>query len=331
MFAVAMAGKGQTGLLPVKRWPTARARELGNQGRPGKENRGSSRARRVWGAQDIEEGRGGLQGGGGGGQAECAASWTEGSVAATSAGASSCGAGVTLSDRSEYIQLHATIERWVAVHRSLRARQGPSASQRAKDPLVPDHIKRKLHRLAALKRKLAQAVCAHASDSAAPPVDGGGAAGRQGEGSRGGCGCATALGNLRTGQKSVLTAVSVTAVEPDGVPEERHQCNSPMHEPTTGARGDSLHPAARRMPPLTGFLTTAAQRLSGRGGQRQAVTVGTAVDRTVDGTAAGVAVAGGTNVGSSSEGDGGSHLRPEAADDRCWICFEGAPILWLAW
>jgi hypothetical protein len=71
-------------------------------------------------------------------------------------------AGVARSEFSEYIRLQADLEKWVTER---KARTDVSATQPANEPSVPNHIKRKLHRLAALRQELVQAACAQAEDT----------------------------------------------------------------------------------------------------------------------------------------------------------------------
>jgi hypothetical protein len=279
MFDAVVGKRLPAGLQPVKEGPTASEREAGGVSSSGAESDavcGEAGVGEGGVAADVEEGRGcgGGGGAGGGGVGESGASCAKGAAITACADAHTCVAGCFAGDaasaRSEYIQLQIDIEQWVGAQREPppRAHKGRSVAQQTKEPVVPDAIKRKLQRFAALKRELAQAACAQAGyhvvtpidsggadaacaqagshatptggsgrlaaggrggDGATSPVHSGGATVRLNDGKRGGYDQAPALGNSGTCRESDSIAADVTAIELHEIPESRNS-NTPTHK-----------------------------------------------------------------------------------------------------
>lgn len=376
----AVVGKGLAGLYAVQEGPGASTGESGGLSASGVASgapfSGRS-AREECVAQDVEEGRSGAGGAGGqdGGRGKGCASWAEGADVTASADAPTCGsgcyAGDVLTDRSEYIQLQADIEQWVGEQRELplgTPKGRPVAQQKAsaKEPAVPEDIKRKLQRFAALKRKLAQAAFAHAGYLADPCLDGNGGADCPADGGRGWAGRPAALAEPGACGESASPSppAPARAVELHGIPECLE--GDAKHQPPADTPGGCPGPASPRE-------AAAARAHAGRAaglppdsqpGLPQAVVVDTyaaaaVIDRAeasagtaaqpsgclpskrvgsldeqsgapATETAAGEPIGEATGLGSSSEGDGDSSDRPEGAEDKCWICYEGGPIPWQA-
>mmetsp|Transcript_6118 Transcript_6118/g.20106 ORF Transcript_6118/g.20106 Transcript_6118/m.20106 type:complete len:832 (-) Transcript_6118:192-2687(-) len=368
----AVVGKGLAGLHPVQEGPGASTGEFGGLSASGVASgapfSGRS-AREECVAQDVEEGRGGTGGVGGqdGGRGKGFASWAEGADVTASADAPTCGsgcyAGNVLTDRSEYIQLQADIEQWVGEQRELplgTPKGRPVAQQQAsaKEPAVPEDIKRKLQRFAALKRKLAQAAFAHAGYLVDPCLDGNGGADCPADGGRGWAGRPAA--NAEPGacgeSASPSPPAPALAVEIHGIPE----CpEGDKHQPPADTPGGCPGPASPREAAAARAHAGRAAGLppDSQSGLPQAVVVDTyaaaaVIDRAeasagtaaqpsgclpskrvgsldeqsrapAADTAAGEPIGEGTGLGSSSEGDGDSSDRPEGAEDKCWICYEG--------